>query len=552
MNKNIKISLVIFVLLVGTALVVSNKKKDDLRKKKIEEVYEIFQPKKQKEVDFVSGIYSMMVLIDGKNNLLELNLSPMRPAQEGARASLIISSIGKNSSFRKLGGWNFTEDGNVVVTLNGTGEDPFDEPEMFEFVVQDGLLVSTKYDKNIYGDEKLRFKKDVFNIKPDGVVDVVFCDKKMQADSVVFGGFNFTKAFERIILENPDADFCNSIYNISLSFFDETLGVMVKEWRGKELGGYIPEENGPINSYVMVLYSKNDSRQSIDPFNQSTFIYKFDFDKKEVFSMQAFDGSFRVIGSIEEKDFDSNLKNLSVTEELMTHFKLIDLESDIQLKPLVFSWVGDDGYRILVPATESFFVAKQSNFLSDFRIIPNLYFYQELAVIKQVFAKRGFILDVKNFSKNILDKSFYDYIQAYRKGNELCVVKVNPDNTSYLSGDYDTAYSLSVSCGNTFDEAYNEQLPFIKAIKDFKPEYKNLTVRLYEHSGNFFKVGVGGFRGGSSAVLKKEGEKYRVLYISQEDPYCELIENENIPAEVLKLFKIGGCWDGASGFRRFD
>ncbi|MBU1557560.1 hypothetical protein KKC45_01205 [Patescibacteria group bacterium] len=553
MNKKIEISILIFVILVGTAVFFSDKKKKDQIEKRREEVYEMFQPKKQKEVDFVAGTYSTGISVDGKNESLKLSLSPMRPTQEGARASLTISSADKNSSVWKLGGWDFTEDGNVMVNLNGTDQGSFDEPEIFEFAIQKDLLVATKYNKNIYNVKDLIFKKEIFSIEPVGTVDITLCGKKIKADSVVFGGLNFIKVFEKIVGENPKADFCNNIYNISYNFFDETLGVSVKEWRWKESGGYIPEENGPVNSHVMVLYSKKDLRQSTDPFNQSLFIYKFNFDKKEVSSLQAFDGSFRVIGSIEEKDYDNSLRGLSITDELVAHFKLIDSESNIQIKTSTFSWKGDDGYRILIPTTESFFVAKHRNPLSDFRIIPNQHYYQELAIIKQVFAKRDFILDEKNSSKNILDKSFYDYIQAYKNGVELCEVIVNPDSSSYGSEtNFDTGYKLSVSCGNTFDKVYSEQIPFIKAVKNFKPEYKNLIVRIHEHSGDFFKVGVGGFRGGSSAVIKKEGENYRVLYISQEDPSCSLIEEENIPNETLKLFNIKGCYGGDNGFIWFN
>ncbi len=52
MNKNTKISLIIFVILVGGSFYLSSKEKAEQKEKRREEVYEMFQPKKEKEVDY--------------------------------------------------------------------------------------------------------------------------------------------------------------------------------------------------------------------------------------------------------------------------------------------------------------------------------------------------------------------------------------------------------------------------------------------------------------------------------------------------------------------
>ena len=77
-------------------------------------------------------------------------------------------------------------------------------------------------------------------------------------------------------------------------------------------------------------------------------------------------------------------------------------------------------------------------------------------------------------------------------------------------------------------------------------------------SGQFLKVAVripikalDGW-GGGDAILKKEGDRYRALYKGQESPGCGLIEKENIPNEVLKLFGYDSCWDDGSGWRVLD
>lgn len=245
-----------------------------------------------------------------------------------------------------------------------------------------------------------------------------------------------------------------------------------------------------------------------------------------------------------EKEF----RKLTLMEELTARFKLADKTSDIQLEKNNVWWNNENGYSILVPSTDSFFVAKNNLGFIDDGSIPDIYFYKELAIVKKVFDERGFVLNKRNSSKDITDTSFYDYIQMYKKGDDLCSVSVSGDYSSYSSGIYDMAYSMSVSCGNTLKESQAEQIPFLDAL-----EYKNKNnaVHIRNQSGIFFQVGVGGRRGGSTAILKKEGDTYRVLYISQEGPNCEEIDGENIPNETLSLFKIEGCWDGTNGFRRF-
>jgi len=39
--------------------------------------------------------------------------------------------------------------------------------------------------------------------------------------------------------------------------------------------------------------------------------------------------------------------------------------------------------------------------------------------------------------------------------------------------------------------------------------------------------------------------------MSQEDPFCEILEKENIPSDVLTSFGIKGCWT-EGGYKRFD
>lgn len=120
--------------------------------------------------------------------------------------------------------------------------------------------------------------------------------------SYVLNGVDLIGIIERIECQNNNLNLCNNTDNISHNFFDETLGVAVKEWMWNEEGYFISEtEKSETNIYVAALYSKNDKRQSSDPFNQSTFIYKFDFNNNQVYTQSQFDGSFNNVGTINDK-----------------------------------------------------------------------------------------------------------------------------------------------------------------------------------------------------------------------------------------------------------
>lgn len=56
--------------------------------------------------------------------------------------------------------------------------------------------------------------------------------------------------------------------------------------------------------------------------------------------------------------------------------------------------------------------------------------------------------------------------------------------------------------------------------------------------------------GGGHAILKKEGDRYRALYKGQENPPCDVVEEENIPNEIVESLGDYGCWDDEVGWRK--
>ena len=88
-------------------------------------------------------------------------------------------------------------------------------------------------------------------------------------------------------------------------------------------------------------------------------------------------------------------------------------------------WNDIDGYSIFIPTDESIILAKSKmGEISEFSSVPEKYFLQDLEIVDQVFKNYGYILNVRNSSENKFDTQFYDYIQAYEKNDEECVVKI--------------------------------------------------------------------------------------------------------------------------------
>lgn len=247
---------------------------------------------------------------------------------------------------------------------------------------------------------------------------------------------------------------------------------------------------------------------------------------------------FGILFFIKNKN-EENLQNLSVTEEFIYELKKSNKHLEIQKNKLGFRWNDGSGYTIFVSADESVTIIMEGLDPVERDIVVKEYFDKEISLIDNILMNRHFVFNQENSASDILDDRFYDYIQSYEKDGEKCSVVVNPDFSSH-PGFSDMGYSMTVSCGSGFEKAKLEQMPFLEALnlKD-----KNSVVLLKTQKDHFYEIGIGTVRGGSTAILKKENENYRVLYIGQESPSCELINKESIPKEVLSSIGEGGCFE---------
>ena len=249
-----------------------------------------------------------------------------------------------------------------------------------------------------------------------------------------------------------------------------------------------------------------------------------------------------------QKSSAERLAQLPVTQELLECFIKVDpaLDAHTQTPSSASVWWNDAGYNIIIPSIESILVAVTNERAPLDGNVPDAYFSEELKIVRDVFSRRGFVPNKKNSSASTKDTRFYDYVQAYEKDDELCTVTVNPDLSSYEGGGAKIGYTLIVSCGNTLTEAKARQRPLLDALglRD-----KEAVVRIVKQHGAFFEVSMGYRRTGQAAVLKQEGDRYRVLLISQESPPCEIIDKEKIPSDVLSSIGQGGCYTDTGAYR---
>ncbi len=238
---------------------------------------------------------------------------------------------------------------------------------------------------------------------------------------------------------------------------------------------------------------------------------------------------------------------MPIMQELAARFKEANPKLDIQkdFNPTV--WWDERGYSYRLQSSEgALIVASPGEPGTPAQSVPSTYFYPELEIANKVLYRRGFAVDSFNSSTSTVDRYFYDYVQAYKNGDELCTVVVDPDYGTYNGGGMKYAYTLTVNCANTLAQAKAEQQPFLDAL-DLR--YKEATAYIENQSGDYYLVSFGYRRIGEAAIVKKEGSNYRVLLISQEAPPCDLVDKEKIPTELLGPMGGGGCYESDGSYR---
>lgn len=237
---------------------------------------------------------------------------------------------------------------------------------------------------------------------------------------------------------------------------------------------------------------------------------------------------------------DTTLAQGPVTEELLAKFFISDPTFDLWRGDFshYLQWEDKEGYTLSLFPDESIMIAKAVTQPTE-ADIPNTFFSKELQIAHEVFIRRGFTFSKLNSSTSTARFSpFYDYIQAYEKGDDRCSVVVNSEDMSYLGSGTKMGYTLTVTCSNNLAYAEMEQRPILDVLG-----YRNsgMMVNILRQKDDFFEINIRAWRGGMIAILKREKTGYRVLIKTQAYPPCELIDREKIPVEVLVGIGDGQC-----------
>ena len=230
-----------------------------------------------------------------------------------------------------------------------------------------------------------------------------------------------------------------------------------------------------------------------------------------------------------ERGREMGAKFSAVTDYLMALFQPVGEGDELALSAGGHVWwIDEDGYSFYIPVDGHLVLSRVYDYGKEERPVAEVCFKEELEIAKEFFTDWGFRLNERNSSDSFEDDTFYDYVQAYEKGDELCTITVSPD----VSG-------LVVACTNDLARAKKEQMPFLEAL-GLKDQDKVAILRA--QNGDFFEVSTHWRRTGLTVILKKEEDSYRVLFTGQEAPLCRLIANEGIPSEVLKGIGDGDCY----------
>ena len=198
------------------------------------------------------------------------------------------------------------------------------------------------------------------------------------------------------------------------------------------------------------------------------------------------------------------------------------------VSPLKFSyssegsqwWISEDGWNIIVRNATTITMGISAPYRLDqvSSINPISPISRELNnAISRMFIDNGFKLNIENSSGSKTDR-FYDYVVAFKKDETRCTLTINGDDGN-----------LDVACSNQFQEAYEEQIPYLRGLND-----RNDVVELRKKIGDFVYLSVHARRAGYAVIGKMEGEKMEVIYTGQDTPDCDLMNKNKVPKEIYK------------------
>ncbi|MFH1462132.1 MAG: hypothetical protein ABIG08_00290 [bacterium] len=187
-------------------------------------------------------------------------------------------------------------------------------------------------------------------------------------------------------------------------------------------------------------------------------------------------------------------------------------------------WISDDGWNIIDPNAVSItlsgytFKGEHPSPINPLNLLAKELNY----LISKILLDNSFALNAANTSESEENNDFYDYVVAFQKGGTRCTLTTDGDFGKY-----------SVACSNRFQEAYEEQTPYLKVLDN-----REVIVSVKERIGDFVWLSVHLRRTGYLALMKDRGGEIKLIFTGQEEPPCDLMIENKVPKEVY-----GACYD---------
>lgn len=191
-------------------------------------------------------------------------------------------------------------------------------------------------------------------------------------------------------------------------------------------------------------------------------------------------------------------------------------------------WISDDNWTILVRPAETIELVRPSAYkeLTDSQSFTS----RLVAEVASYLDNRGFTRSARNSSKTPGDTTFYDYQQAWQKGQERCLLRVNPDQSfsQDSTGKMIPFPHITLTCSlGTFQTSYDSQLPYLKALNN-----RRAVIVVSKSAPTAAKVFVSYSRSGSFALMVKKAGVWQLIYEGQDQPRCSVLKANSFPAEI--------------------
>lgn len=234
------------------------------------------------------------------------------------------------------------------------------------------------------------------------------------------------------------------------------------------------------------------------------------------------------IESLKPFIFSDNNPN-TIIEEIHRN---INLFSSLKFSPLEkYSqwWISDDGWNILDENATAILMKIPIDNINDYQSQSNSVNSLAKTLNKTattIFESNGFQLKSTDAFKTIVSQGYFDSVVALQKGETRCVLTISNGMETNGQSNF---FTYSVICSDQFQKAYQEQVPYLKALDN-----RNSVVCPEKRVGNFVFLSVNKGMRGFFIIGKMDGEKIKIIFAGQEYAPCNLMENNQVPKEIYE------------------